>query len=350
MRYLLFVLRMVLVVAIDTEAGAVRRVAGRQVSHHRYRRLLAQHWPHLLRLRPVRQVTVGDFAPRAGAGSRALMTIYAIAWCRRHGYRYRHTPKTRVAHADRAAGDYDAAWERELDLGAGEVPVGRKADPAVFGLWELLLDDAAPGLSLLEVAGLPLAGEFAPYYTFIDRAATEAERDRQAAAFLALMKDVLPEVRARYRSREAATATSGLTVAVHVRRGDVSTDRPDMWTDGEAFARALEQVLGELAARGIRPQVHVYSQGEPEDLAALAPLADAITCDGNPIATFRALVQADVLVMSKSCFSHLAALLSEGIVIYEPWRVPPQPGWVVRGADGMFDRAGLAARLTGPRP
>ena len=57
------------------------------------------------------------------------------------------------------------------------------------------------------------------------------------------------------------------------------------------------------------------------------------------------LVEADVLVMAKSSFSYIAAILNAGVKIYEPNFDPPQSTWVVRSRDGSFDKLRLRERL-----
>ena len=48
--------------------------------------------------------------------------------------------------------------------------------------------------------------------------------------------------------------------------------------------------------------------------------------------TFTSLVLADVLVISKSSYSYIAGILSEGIVYYQPFWHSPLPNWKVAPA------------------
>ena len=53
----------------------------------------------------------------------------------------------------------------------------------------------------------------------------------------------------------------------------------------------------------------------------------------------------DILVMAKSLFSYVAAIISDGIILYEPWpkgtglrkSPPPLKTWLVRLPEGNFD-------------
>ena|ERR1700693_374405 len=64
------------------------------------------------------------------------------------------------------------------------------------------------------------------------------------------------------------------------------------------------------------------------------------------------------LIMAKGCFSYYAALISDGIKIFEPkaiseddlpswrWRsVPPAQNWIPRLTDGSFDREAFERQL-----
>jgi hypothetical protein len=56
--------------------------------------------------------------------------------------------------------------------------------------------------------------------------------------------------------------------------------------------------------------------------------------NGNPLDSFIRMMNADVLVISKSSFSYLAGLLStSSVVVYNNFEHPPMPGWL--HADGL---------------
>ena len=71
------------------------------------------------------------------------------------------------------------------------------------------------------------------------------------------------------------------------------------------------------------------------------------------------LIEADVLIMAKGCFSYCAGLISDGIKISEEttslttdlpgWRWPylfPTEEWLTSLADGSFDSAAFEAQLS----
>jgi hypothetical protein len=59
-----------------------------------------------------------------------------------------------------------------------------------------------------------------------------------------------------------------------------------------------------------------------------------------PFDCLRKLATADVLVMSRSSFSHLAGILNRnGVIMYHPfWHRPLSP-WITVDPEGQFDEA-----------
>ena len=71
--------------------------------------------------------------------------------------------------------------------------------------------------------------------------------------------------------------------------------------------------------------------------ADLAELGAHLRLDEPALDTHRALVEADILVMSKGAFSYTAGVLNEGITLYDPQKYRPLHGWITRAPDGSFD-------------
>lgn len=127
----------------------------------------------------------------------------------------------------------------------------------------------------------------------------------------------------KYRSvpKECYYDPSRINVAIHVRRGDVR--RGYRFTENESILAIYRQ----LAARE-DCNFHLFSQGEPEDFRAFE--GAELYLDEDLFLTFHHMVMADVLVMAKSSLSYTAAMLSDGVKIYEPFFFPPLDGWLVR--------------------
>lgn len=129
-----------------------------------------------------------------------------------------------------------------------------------------------------------------------------------------------------------------LNVAVHVRRGDVAAMKArdegnwrERFVAPDWFARIMERVCDEH--RGERPFFHVYSQGAAEEFADLARRFDLrLHLDAGEQESLLNMSRADVLVMSPSGFSYLAAILSTGRKIARiPWwhHLPRDDGWTL---------------------
>lgn len=115
--------------------------------------------------------------------------------------------------------------------------------------------------------------------------------------------------------------------AVHVRRGDVMAD------EKLAFRRTpLEQVAGIIEAqKRERPslKVHVFSQGAESDFAALPDYCE-LHLDTDVFDALRTMVNADTLLMAKSCFSYIAGIIRTGPTLYDPFWHAPLQGWTTR--------------------
>ncbi len=138
-------------------------------------------------------------------------------------------------------------------------------------------------------------------------------------------------LRAGYHPESGPEMNDNPFIAVHIRRGDVSSEGNNQlrYTPLESVIARTELALNHLAKLGRSPQVRVYSQGAIEDFAELAKRFDAeLHLEEDEFSTFHALVSAEALVMAKSSFSYLAALISTGICIYEPFWHPPMPDWI----------------------
>ena len=111
-------------------------------------------------------------------------------------------------------------------------------------------------------------------------------------------------------------------VAVHVRRPNPhdnrtnGTDTPD-----EYYLNVMNKIRRQYNDKDIL--FHIYSQGN-EDIFTQYISHDVVFHINEDIyTTFIGLVAADSLIMSRSSFSYVAALLNEGVIYYCPfWHIP----------------------------
>jgi len=160
-----------------------------------------------------------------------------------------------------------------------------------------------------------------------------------------------------HRARAAASAGGAravVTIAAHVRRGDVweNPSAFNYFTGDEYYYRvlpAIRQAVGLLSRGAAVGDVHAFTSCVgPErcarQVAAMGPgyasrrIALHVTDEADPSANVSSLVlsdwahlmAADVLVTAVSSFSHVAGLLSQGgCVVYMPMWRGPLAGWVV---------------------
>lgn len=163
-------------------------------------------------------------------------------------------------------------------------------------------------------------------------------------------------VRARYDRGTARSLSSDfepqrVDVAIHIRRGDVVSHQ--QWNRFTPNAHYLETIRRMREVLGDRPhRFHVFSQSHPrpslldEDFQPFVDLGCCMHLDADVFETMHHLVTADVLVTSKSSFSYLPAVLSRGIVLYEPFWHHPMSPWIQVSDDGGFDTERLWTRLS----
>jgi hypothetical protein len=224
--------------------------------------------------------------------------------------------------------EWVAAWEKLFNLGAGEVArIGRHEVVNYSYNWRHL--ELCFGW--------------------------RGRREQLTHSFKAL----IPEFRRKYYLHNSARVTDEVTVAVHIRRGDVSAPNHPYFTSTEVILKTVAAVKSILDTHTIRYSIRIYSQGNIADFAELSPLGVEFFLDADPIWTMQELIEADVLIMANGFFSYYAALISDGIRIFQSQAIPSgtrQPGWEVmrtcpmdewlpRQADGSIDLAAFERQL-----
>lgn len=257
------------------------------------------------------------------------MVMNALNFARSFGLTYVHTPFTIVHHADRPMEEWAAAWERCFNLGAGEAVCGMERHEAVNFCFNFpVLDLCFPWRR----RGDELAHRF---------------------------KAMIPELRRKYYLNKNPRATDEVTVAVHIRRGDALPDDPSYFTNNETIVRTITSVKSILDMHKVKYSIRVYSQGNSADFEELSLPGIEFFLDVDALWTMQELIEADVLIMAKGCFSYCAGLISDGIKICEAmpmstsglpgWRWPylsPAESWLMSLADGSFDSAAFERQLS----
>ncbi len=223
-----------------------------------------------------------------------------------------------MSHAEGSSEDWARRWEAFLNLGDGETPVAEDAE--FVSLADLSQDPGAyagrPIVIAEHVFGLP--GE-------------DGIRIRDA---------LRSDLRAKYwRSPKVAIPShrgpaGGFTIAIHVRRGDVTSARnANRYAPDDVVLRQIERMKQGLTPFGRPLTLNVYSEGKAEDFLRFAEAGCHLHISRDPFETFHNMVTADILLGGYSTFSYVAALLSEGIVLDHRVRAPRQTNWIGRRHD-----------------
>jgi hypothetical protein len=308
--------------------NCLKGLTGRKTTFDERDLFLRQYILHLSGLRRIRKITCTGLRGE-GAGSQALMVMNAINFARALGLTYVHSPFTVIQHADRPMEKWVAAWEALFNLGAGEAGCDIHSLDAV---------------------------NFSYNFNDLDRCFGWRSRgDELAHRF----KTIIPEFRRKYYLNKCPRKGVGVTVAAHVRRGDVSQKDLDYFTSNGAILRTITSVKSMLDTHKVRYRICVYSQGNQADFAELALPGVEFFLDADAVWTMQEMIEADVLIMAKGCFSYCAGLISDGIKIYEAmstsaddlpgyrWlHLYPSDSWLMSQADGSFDSAAFERQLS----
>lgn len=308
--------------------NCIKFLTGRKTYFDENRLFLRQCVLHLTGIRPIGTITCTGLRSE-GAASQALMVMNAINFARSFGLTYLHTPFSCIQHAERPMEEWTAAWETLFNLGAGE---------------------AICNVARRDVVNF--------CYTFSDLDLCFGWR-RRGDDLADRFKNTIPEFRRKYYLNKYPRTNDEVTVAVHLRRGDVSADNPDYFTSTETIVRTLSAVECVLDSHKVKYRIRVCSQGQRADFAEFSRLGVELFLDVDAVWTMQELIEADILIMAKGCFSYYAALISDGIKIFEPvilsgndvlpswkWRSRPlTDSWIPCRADGSFDRAALERQL-----
>lgn len=293
--------------ARSTIASAVKLLLGRKTHYTAHDVLFRQYLGRLMGFDTLRAITSAH-SPREGAGSQALMAMFAIRFAREQGMAYVHTPFAHIHHGDRPAGEWAAAWESHFNLGKGETR--EAASPVNYALTCSEIDDL-----------------------FADKDPRPFDEALRA------------EFRRKYYADKTPRSKAALSVCVHVRhRNRYDFPDPDV-ADLAQLAIVVKRLRETLAAGGLAYELRIFSQGVAADFAGLAADSSELCLDADPIWTMRELVEADLLITTAGTFSYVAGLLCDGAVLADPRQFPLQPDWQPYDERGTFDQAVLQQRL-----
>jgi hypothetical protein len=117
-------------------------------------------------------------------------------------------------------------------------------------------------------------------------------------------------------------------VAVHIRRPNPHDSRVDgANTPNDYYIKIMRHIL--KTHSGEHPiKFHIYSQGNMSMFKEFEEFNPIFHIDTPLEDTFLGLVFADILVLSRSSFSYVAGLLTNGTVYYNPFWHPSLNKWI----------------------
>jgi len=277
-------------------------------------------WRNILYIAPKLEVTcyqqTYEDCPPDGVGSQTLLRMLAINYAQLSGLAYHHTPFREIGHEDRPMAHWVAGWEAHFNLGIGEAPVP---------------DEARQISNFVEDTSLLLGLSGCTHEDLVGMFATTSGEFRQ-----------------KYYVNKNRRHEDEMTVCVHVRRGDVTSERADMWTEMAKVANTLAVVRAVLKANRIVHRIRIISQGSHAEFATLDGPDTSFHLDADPYWSMQLAVEADVLIAAKSCFSYVAGVISEGVKLCEEhqfWSFPFPRDWLRIGPEGAFDQTEFERQL-----
>ena len=243
-----------------------------------------------------------------GAGAQLHAQLSVIAFCRAAGMHYLHTPLSKVEHT--TTPEEVSAWEGFLRLSDFAHPA------ADSGLPEVNLLDFTAGPAGQSAGVIAVAEHLHKYLDWKPHIYEPLQPKLRQAAFMG----------------HKAELSAPTWIALHVRRGDLDLIRhKDRYTHNAQIIARLRTVSERYPdASGTSGALRLFSQGDAVDFADVTAAFPDIELhlDTPPIETIRGLANSRNLMMARSSFSYIAALLCEGRVIYEPFWHAPLPRWV----------------------
>lgn len=119
-----------------------------------------------------------------------------------------------------------------------------------------------------------------------------------------------------------------MNVAIHIRRENAD----DKGQAGERVTTPNSyylNIMNKIRKNYHNIQFHLYSQGEVSQFEDLINDDVDFHLNADIIDSFIGMVAANILVISPSSLSYVAALVSDGIVYYKPFWHNPKKEWIV---------------------
>jgi hypothetical protein len=266
----------------------------------------------------------------AGIGHQLANWIAGYWYAQRFGLKFAHIPFSQES------------WESFLGLGEGEITANDLIEKHGY-----------------ERVLLPLFQECKPEQVALVRKIVDSYRDRKVV-FVAEQDQgyqnqygVMADLKRKYYMTKARKddhviyLKENFNIAIHIRRGDIvigqkkkNSNLQMRWQAESYFDKVLSTIVENLKTD--KPiAIYLFSQGERKDFSGFDKFKNINLClDMGPMDSFLHMVNADLLITSKSSFSYKPALLNNGIKVcpHNFWHGYPKTNdWILVEEDGCFD-------------
>ena len=237
-----------------------------------------------------------------GFGSQLQACFSMVAFCMYRGFNYVHTPFQRMHHNDEKLPNFPSIMNDFINL---EHEFKTRAQLSNFESSRLFKAKE----------GYFVHGSIHPEFFY-----TSEVLDKLRNCYYSKSKPNISDIYLKDK----------YNVAVHVRRGDVSsTTHSSRYTDNKLYIHILKN--NNLPSN---TQIHLFSEGEPSDFKEFTGTFPDIKLhlNANIQLTFHCMVSADLLIASKSSFCYTAALLNNNKVdgtLIKSWWHKPLRKWVL---------------------
>eukprot|EP00934_Nitzschia_sp_Nitz4_P005755 Nitzschia sp. Nitz4//scaffold191_size41780//32644//33384//NITZ4_007475-RA/size41780-exonerate_protein2genome-gene-0.37-mRNA-1//1//CDS//3329540205//5745//frame0 len=130
------------------------------------------------------------------------------------------------------------------------------------------------------------------------------------------------------------TKTHARQIAVHIRRGDITPCRPrtrgyPRYLPNQHFLRLIDRYNAQNNSRVI-----IFSESESfESFDAFRARGYDVVLDGDIGNVWKGILQSDVVILSRSSFSLVPAIMSKGMIVFTPFWHEPLAHWDVVDED-----------------
>lgn len=255
-----------------------------------------------------------------GMGAQAQAIYSAMLYCKLNKISYCHSPLKSIAHNTDNNPDFANDVEQFFNFSDGETAIKEVvADLEIIDLDNSTLKTIFILFHYLFSTNCKYIFSRSHFHNYINR---------HAAEYPIIQKELRRKFYKYAKPETAVYNANEINIAVHLRRGDVNKTYTTRFTDNNKIIQLLQQLQQLSMDSSVSFKIHIFSQGKEEDFLEFKPYA-SIHLNGNIFEDFMYLTKADILFMAKSSYSYCAALLSEGLIIYEPFWHPPLKDWKI---------------------